>query len=212
MTLPAAVGILGGTFDPIHIGHLAIAEAARDSLGLGRVLFIPTRLPVHKPGVQVADPEDRAAMVVAAIGGNPAFALDRSEIDRTGPSFAVDTLEILAAAARAAGEPTDFTFILSAEAYAGLPSWHRPERLVELCRFAVVPRPGAGPVDPAVMERAVAGVGSRTIVLDGPLMAVSGTAIRARIAEGRSIRYLVPDAVIAYIDDHRLYVAPVSPR
>ena len=212
MTGPAAVGILGGTFDPIHIGHLAIAEAARDALGLERVLFIPTRLPVHKLGVRVADAEDRVAMVAAAIAGNPAFAVDRAEVDRAGPSYAVDTLEGLVAAAQAAGRPTGFTFILSAEAYAGLASWHRPERLLELCRLAVVPRPGAGPVDPAEMERAVAGAESRTIVLDGPLLALSGTTIRSRIAAGRSIRYLVPDAVIAYIGDHRLYTSPDPPR
>ena len=212
MTEPAAVGILGGTFDPIHIGHLAIAEAARDALGLERVLFIPTRLPVHKLGVRVADAGDRVAMVAAAIAGNPAFAVDRAEVDRAGPSYAVDTLEGLVEAAQAAGRPAAFTFILSAEAYAGLASWHHPERLLDLCRLAVVPRPGAGPVDPAAMARAVAGAGPRTIVLDGPLLAVSGTAIRARIAAGRSIRYLVPDAVIAYIDDHRLYTSPDPPR
>jgi nicotinate-nucleotide adenylyltransferase len=210
MTASRAVGILGGTFDPIHIGHLAIAEEAREALGLERVLFVPTRLPVHKPDLPVTAAEDRVAMVSAAIAGNPAFVLERAEVDRAGPSYAVDTLEGLMAAAAAAGQPTEYTFILSADAYAGLPTWHRPGRLLELCRLAVLPRPGTASVDPVAMERVVPGARLRTVVLDGPSLTLSGTMIRGRVAAGRSIRYLVPDAVIAYIGDHRLY-APVDP-
>lgn len=202
-----SVGILGGTFDPIHLGHLAIGEEVREALGLEVVLFVPTRAPVHKPGRPVSSPEDRVAMVTAAIAGNPHFALSRLEVDRDGPSYAVETLEALAAQARAVGRAPDLTFILSAEAYAGLPDWHRPERILELCRMAVVPRPGAPVADPAAMDRRVPGAGARTVVLDGPLLAVSGSVIRARVAAGRSIRYLVPDAVAAHIDDHALYAA-----
>jgi nicotinate-nucleotide adenylyltransferase len=209
---PASVGILGGTFDPIHIGHLAIAEEAREALGLERVLFVPTRVPVHKPGRPVTGAEHRVAMVAAAIADNPAFALERAEVDRDGPSYAVDTLEGLTDGARASGRSFEFTFILSAEAYAGLPEWHRPARLLELCRMAVVPRPGAAEADPAAIDRSVPGAWARTTLLDGPSLGVSGTAIRARVAAGRSIRYLVPDAVIAYIGDHRLYLTPEPSR
>jgi nicotinate-nucleotide adenylyltransferase len=210
--LPAPVagslGILGGTFDPIHVGHLAIAEEAREALGLERILFIPNKAPVHKPARPVGPAEDRAAMVALAIAGNAAFSLSRLEIDRAGLSYSVDTLEALAAEVRATGGEPDLTFILSAEAYAGLASWQHPERLLELCRLAVVPRPGARPVDVPGMARLVPGADRRTVVLDGPWIGVSGTAIRARVAAGRSIRYLVPDAVIAYIGDHGLYAAP----
>jgi nicotinate-nucleotide adenylyltransferase len=206
--VPGSIGILGGTFDPIHLGHLAIAEEVREALGLERVLFVPTRLPVHKPDRPVSPAEDRVAMVALAIADNPAFALSRIEVDRDGPSYAVDTLEGLAAEARAAGRVPDLTFILSAEAYAGLPTWHRPGRMLELCRMAVVPRPGAAPVDLAAMARLVPGADRRTIVLDGPRLDISGSTIRARVATGRSIRYLVPDAVVAYIGDHALYAAP----
>ena len=212
MTDGAAIGILGGTFDPIHIGHLAIAEEAREALGLEQVLFVPTRMPVHKPGRRVTPAEDRVAMVTAAIAGNPSFALDRSEVDRDGPSYAVDTLEGLIAADRASDRLVEYTFILSAEAYAGLPTWHRPARLLELCRMAVVPHPGVGAAEPAEVDRQVPGALARTTLLDGPSLDVSGTLIRARVAAGRSIRYLVPDAVIAYIDDHRLYATPDPPR
>ena len=212
-----AIGILGGTFDPVHIGHLAIAEEAREALALAQVVFLPAGLPVHKPGRAVSPAEDRVAMLAAAIADNPAFALSRAEVDRPGPSYAVDTLEELAAEARAAGGRADLIFILSSEAYAGLPTWRRPERILELCRMAVVPRPGAEPVDPVAMARLVPGADRRTIVLDGPTLAVSGSDIRARVAAGRTIRYLVPDAVIAYISDHGLYrpsrpTDPTDPR
>lgn len=206
--VPGSIGVLGGTFDPIHLGHLAIAEEVREALGLERVLFVPARRPVHKPGRPVSPAEDRVAMVALAIGDNPAFALSRVEVDRDGPSYTVDTLEGLAAEARAADRTPDLTFILSAEAYAGLPTWHRPERILELCRMAVVPRPGAAPINPAAMAKLVPGADRRTIVLDGPRVDISGSSIRERVAVGRSIRYLVPDAVIAYIGDHGLYAAP----
>lgn len=209
-----AIGILGGTFDPVHIGHLAIAEETREALDLERVVFLPAGLPVHKPGRPVSPAEDRVAMVAAAIADNPAFAVSRAEVDRPGPSYAVDTLETLVAQARAGGDAADFVFILSSEAYAGLPTWRRPERIVDLCWMAVVPRPGATPADPVAMARLVPGAARRTIVLDGPTLAVSGSIIRARVAAGRSIRYLVPDAVIAYISDHGLYRTspPPDPR
>lgn len=213
--LPAgAIGIIGGTFDPIHIGHLAIAEEAREVLALERVLFVPTGLPVHKPGRPISPAEHRAAMVAVAIADNPAFALSRAEVDRPGPSYAVDTLEGLTAEVRAAGDRPDLVFILSSEAYAGLPTWRDPARILELCRLAVLPRAGSAPVDPVAMARLVPGADLRTIVLDGPLLAVSGSRIRARVAAGRSIRYLVPDAVIAYIGDHGLYRTdhPTDPR
>ena len=147
-------------------------------------------------------------MVELAIAGNPAFELSRLEIERAGPSYSVDTLEALAAEVRAAGREPDLTFILSAEALRRAGDLARPERLLELCRMAVVPRPGARPVDVPALARLVPGADRGTVVLDGPSIGVSGTAIRARVAAGRSIRYLVPDAVIAYIGDHGLYAAP----
>ncbi len=212
LVVPGSVGVLGGTFDPIHLGHLAIAEEAREALGLERVLFVPAGEPVHKPGRRFAPVEDRVAMVELAIRGEPAFELSRAEVDRPGPSFAVDTLEGFAAAARAEGREPDLTFILSADTYAGLPTWREPDRILVLCRMAVLPRPGAPGPDPGAMARLVPGADRRTVLLDGPLLAVSGSTIRARVAAGRSIRYLVPDAVAAYIGDHGLYAEPPVDR
>jgi nicotinate-nucleotide adenylyltransferase len=198
-------GILGGTFDPIHHGHLAIAEAAREALGLERVLFVPARQPPHRPNAPGASAEDRAAMVSLAIRGAPGFTLSRLELDRAGPSYTVDTLTALAALQAAAGTPPDLWFILSAEAFAEFPSWHEAERVLALCRLVVLPREGHPPPDlPALVARLPALAG-RVTLLDGPWIRLSASDVRGRAAAGLSVRYLVPDAVAAYIADHRLY-------
>lgn len=203
--IAGSVGILGGTFDPIHVGHLAIAEAVRDALELELVLFIPAGIPPHKPGRIITAVEHRVAMVELAIAGNHAFELSRIDVDRPGPSYAVDTLELLVAEAHAAGYEPDFTFILSAEAFVELPTWRDPRRLLSLCRMAVVPRAGRLGPGAAWIEEHFPGQEDRVTLLDGPIIDVSASEIRARVAQGRSIRYLVPDAVIAYIADHALY-------
>ena len=203
--VPGSVGILGGTFDPIHYGHLAIAEEVREVLGLQRVLFVPAGVPPHKPGRVIAPAEHRVAMVELAIAGNPAFELSRLEVDRPGPSFAVDTLDQLVAAARATGREAAFTFILSAEAFVELQTWRDPDRLLGLCRMAVVPRAGRRGPGTAWVAGHFPGREDRVTFLDGPEIALSGTEIRRRVSAGRSIRYLVPDAVIAHIVDHALY-------
>jgi nicotinate-nucleotide adenylyltransferase len=196
---------MGGTFDPIHIGHLAAAEEAREVLGLGRVLFVPAGDPPHKPADAVSGAADRVAMVELAIAGNPAFEVSRVEVDRSGPSWTVDTLELLAAGERAAGRQPDLTLILSAESFAGLPSWHEPHRLFGLARIAVVPRAGLEAPDDAWIAEHFPGADARVERLAGPRVRLSATEIRERVAAGRSIRYLVPDAVIRYIGDHGLY-------
>ena len=203
--VPGSVGIVGGTFDPIHIAHLAIAEEVREVLGLERVLFVPAGEPPHKPGRAVSDAEHRARMVALAIAGNPRFELSRVELDRPGPSYAVDTLDALHAAARASGRVPDFTFILSEEAVAELPTWHEPRRLLGLCRFAVVPRGGRVTLPRDWATATFPGLEDRFHFLDGPGLAVSASGIRERVGLGRPVRYLVPDAVLAYIDDHHLY-------
>jgi len=149
---PGSIGIMGGTFDPIHVGHLAIAEEAREVLGLERVRFVPAGVPPHRPEGTVAAAEDRAAMVELAIVGNEAFELSRAELDRSGPSYTTDTVEAFAATERADGREPDLTFILSAETLRDLPTWHEPERLVDTCRIAVVPREGYPAPDPAWLQ------------------------------------------------------------
>src|SRR2546423_1935561 len=198
-----SVGVRGGTFDPIHIGHLAAAEEVREALGLGRVLFVPAGIPPHKPDRLIAAPHHRLAMVELAIGGNPAFEVSRVELDRTGPSYTVDTLKALSGGID--GSPRELTLILSAESFRGLPSWQEPERILALARIAIVPRGGLKPPGKGWLEEHFPGVRARIVELDAPRLRLSATDIRARIAAGRSIRYLVPDAVIDYIRDHDLY-------
>jgi nicotinate-nucleotide adenylyltransferase len=197
---------MGGTFDPIHVGHLAVAEEAREVLGLERIVFIPAGTPPHRPAATGA--EDRAAMVALGIAGNPSFTLSRIELERPGPSYTSDTVAALADAERAAGREPDLTFILSAETLADLPTWHDPDRLLATCRIAVVPREGYPAPDRAWLEALFPGRVDRIDLLEGPRLGLSSTAIRSRVAAGRSIRYLVVPAVARYVEDHRLYLEP----
>jgi nicotinate-nucleotide adenylyltransferase len=198
------VGFLGGTFDPFHVGHLALARAARDQLALDLVLVVPAAQPPHKPGRPISPPLLRLAMVDAGIAGEPRLASSRIEIDRAGPSFTVDTVAELLAAPPP-DEPSDVVVILSADAFAGLPSWHEPERLVALARFAVAPRAGHPPPDLAAMLARLPGLAGRVELIDLPPVDVSASDIRRRAAAGESLEGLVPPAVATLIRDHRLY-------
>jgi nicotinate-nucleotide adenylyltransferase len=198
----ARIGVLGGTFDPIHDGHLAIAAAVRDALGLSGVIFVPTGIPPHKPGQAVSPAVDRRAMVELAIAADPTFSLSSVELERPGPSYSVDTLVTLASGP---GEPAGLEFILSAEAFAGFPSWHEPGRILELARLAVVPRAGARPVDAAWLDEHLPAWRDRVDFVGGPLVDVSASVIRDRVRAGLPIDGLVPRAVADYIAAHHLY-------
>jgi nicotinate-nucleotide adenylyltransferase len=203
-----SLGVFGGTFDPIHFAHLAVAEEAVEVLGLERVLFVPAGQPPHKPDREISAGADRLAMVELAIAGNARFAVDRQELERPGPSYTVDTLEALHESRTAAGVVPDLTLILSAEAFLGLATWHEPRHVLELARVAVAPRDGYPSAGPAFMSEHFPDQAGRVVFLDGPRMRLSASELRARAAAGRSLRYLVPDAVAAYIDDHALYRNP----
>ena len=203
MSAVGPVGILGGTFDPIHVAHLAIAEEAREALGLAKVLFIPAAMPPHKVDRPVSEPRHRLAMVELAIADNPVFEASRVELERTGPSYTADTLETLSAS-----DP-ELVLILSAEAFRDLRMWHRPERILELARLAVVPRDGFPDANRAFLAEHFPGFEDRASFLTGPRLRLSASDLRDRAARGRSLRYLVPDAVAAYIGDHALYSDPI---
>ena len=210
---PAAIvagslGVFGGTFDPIHVAHLALAQEAAESLGLELVLFVPAGSPPHKPGVAITPGEHRLAMVELAIAGNNRFAASPLELEREGPSYTVDTLEALAAKRRAAGSTGELTLILSADAFLGLMSWREPKRVLELARLAVAPRDGFREAGPGFLATHFPDLADRAIFLDGPRMRLSASTLRDRAAAGRTLRYLVPDAVAAYIGDHGLYRNP----
>jgi len=191
MLRPVRRGILGGTFDPPHLAHLIAGEAAFRQLGLDVVTFIPAGAPWQKEGSGVSPAEHRWAMTRRAVAGVPYFAPDDREVGRDGWTFTADTLESFSV-------DEDLVLVLGADAAAGIPSWDRPEAVLGRVRLAVMPRPG---VDPAEV---IAAVGPCDW-LDTPMLEISGTMLRRRRAAGRSIRFLVPDAVLAYIEEVGLY-------
>lgn len=210
--LAGATGILGGTFDPPHLGHLAIAQDVREELGLARVLFVPAGLPPHKSDRVISAPSHRRAMVELAIAGNSDFVISSVELDRSGPSYTADTVDQLRAAASADGRDDRLLVIVGAEALADLPEWHEPERLLGAARLIVVERPGTRtPGRPWVGEH-FPGLEDRVLFLAGPRLCHSSSDIRRRVAEGRSIRYLVPGAVADYIAEHELYTGELWRR
>ena len=182
------IGVFGGTFDPVHVGHLAIAEAALESAGLDRVIFVPARRSPLKATGPIASEADRLAMLEAAVKGQPRFAVSRVELDRPGPSYTVDTLEALK------GEG-DLHLILGSDALAELATWRSPERIRALAALLVARRPGAPEPDTASGARA----------FDAPCLDISSRELRARASRGLSLRYLVPDEVWRHIDRKGLY-------
>jgi nicotinate-nucleotide adenylyltransferase len=203
-----SIGVFGGTFDPIHHAHLAVAQGAAEALGLERVVFVPAGRPPHKTDRPISAAADRLAMVELAIAGNERFSVDRLELERDGPSYTVDTLEALDATRLRPGATPELTLLLSAEAFLDLAGWRKPRRILELARLAVAPRDGYPTAGVAFMTEHFPDLVDRVIFLDGPRIRLSASELRERAAAGRSLRYLVPDAVAAYIDDHALYRNP----
>ncbi|MDA0734177.1 MAG: nicotinate-nucleotide adenylyltransferase [Chloroflexi bacterium] len=196
------VGILGGTFDPVHLGHLIIAEEARVRLKLDRVIFIPTGHPWLKEQQPVASGADRLRMVELAIVSNSAFQVASNEVDRSGPTYTVDTLQELA---KELGSDAVLHFILGMDALEQFDRWKEPEKLLGLCHLAIVNRPGHQAVDVNDLVERYPQAGTRLTLVNVPRIEISSTEIRRRVAEGVSIRYLVPDAVEGYISQHGLY-------
>jgi nicotinate-nucleotide adenylyltransferase len=185
------VGLLGGSFDPIHVGHLIVGRAVAEALGLEELRFMPTGEQPLKRGRHAAGAAHRVAMVAAAVGDEPRLALERLEADRPGVSYTVDTLRAL----RAREPDREFVVLLGADAAADLDQWHEAAALPGLARLVAFARPGAPRPSHALLHQ----------VVEAPAVEISSTAIRGRVAAGRSIRYLVPDAVAEYIATHGLY-------
>ena len=195
------VGVLGGTFDPIHYAHLVIAEESRLRLQLDRVLFVPSGQPPHKLAKVITPAEHRLAMLQLAIASNPHFEVSRVDMDRCGPCYSVDLLEILQDRLKAGAE---LYFIVGLDSLAELPTWHEPARLIRLCRLAVVRRPGYH-VDMVQLETILPGVVSRLEFVEAPEMGISSSEIQRRVRAGLPIKYQLPEPVEAYIVEHGLY-------
>jgi nicotinate-nucleotide adenylyltransferase len=189
---PDRIGILGGTFDPPHVGHLWLASLATDELGLDRVLFMPAAQPPHKRRVGMSSITERLLMTRLAITGNDAFELTTVEVGRAGPSYTIDSVEELLRT-----YPDAQLFLLmAADSLANIDSWREPDRLLSLIEWAVGPRPGAKAMDVAALRKRFGEAGAGRIhLLEGPALDVSASQIRRRVAAGRTIRYLVPQAV-----------------
>ena len=193
------LGILGGTFDPPHIGHLILAEYARESLDLAQILFVPAADPPHKDDTRLTV-EHRLAMMERAIAGNPHFAVSLADIERPGPHYTVDLIPIL----QAQYPDAELYFLVGADSLRDLPKWNRPQELIRLCKLAVMRRPDVD-ATPEMHEVILPGLAERVTMLDAPLVDVSSTEIVARMQAGKSIRYIVPDAVLDYIQANGLY-------
>jgi nicotinate-nucleotide adenylyltransferase len=199
------IGVLGGTFDPIHIGHLVVAEEARIKLGFSEVLFVPAGQPWLKLDRNITPADHRVEMVRRAISDNPHFKLCTIEVECSGPSYTVDTLAMLR---KQLGSEASLFFILGRDTLAGLHLWKEPKKLVKLCRLVVAPRLGAK--DLKHLETEIPGLLDKVIQLDMPVIGVSSSEIRQRIAGGLPIRYLVPAEVEKYITVRKVY--PTSAR
>jgi nicotinate-nucleotide adenylyltransferase len=188
---PERIGILGGTFDPPHVGHLWLATLAADELRLDRVLFMPAAQPPHKRRGGMSSITERLLMTRLAIGGNPAFELSTIEVGRAGPSYTIDSVEELL---RTHADAHLF-LLMAADSLAQIDGWREPDRLLSLVEWAVAPRPGAPVATSATLRDRFGPASARVHLLEGPSLDVSATQIRRRVAAGRTIRYLVPQAV-----------------
>jgi len=197
------VGIMGGTFDPVHSGHLIIAEEVREALGLSEVLFMPCGQPWLKLERPITPAVHRVEMVRLAIGTSPQFKLSEVEVKRPGPSYSVDTMMDFQ---EQFGSGAELFFIVGCDALADLARWKEPQRLIQLCKLVAVPRLNFNSPDLKALERSVPGVSKRLIYVATPIIDISSSRIRERVRKGLSIRYLVPEKVEEYIRRQKLYV------
>ncbi len=197
MSAPLKIGLFGGSFDPPHLGHLALARQARDQLALDEVRWVPAGHPWQKAGQALAAGAHRLAMVTAMVGAEPRMVVDDVELRREGPSYTIDTVEAL----RRRLPGATLFLVLGQDQYTRLPTWHRWRELLSAVTLAVAGRGGAPPQPPPELVA----VWHRIVVLDLPPVAVSSTAVRAAAAAGADLRALVGDAVAGYIDRHGLY-------
>jgi nicotinate-nucleotide adenylyltransferase len=199
---PRRIGILGGTFDPPHVGHLWLATLAADAIGLDRVLFMPAAQPPHKPNQSMTSATDRLLMTRLAVAGNEGFELTLIELERAGPSYTIDSVVELR---RIYGDGAQLYLLMAADSLAQIDTWRQPDELLERIEWVVGPRPGVALPDRSSLEDRFGERASRIHLLNGPSLDVSSTEIRERVAAGHAIRYLVPRGVEDLIVDRGLY-------
>jgi nicotinate-nucleotide adenylyltransferase len=197
------VGVLGGTFDPVHLAHLGMAQEARNALELDEVIIVPAGQPVFKSSDRVTPAALRLEMLRLALVGRPYLKISRIEIERQGPSYTVDTLSVLK---KQYGPGAELYFILGWDSLAQLPVWREPQRIIAMCRLVVVPRPGFPRPAVEALEEKLPGIIQKVTFLDRPNLDISATKIREKVRKGESIDGLVPGPVAAYIKKQKLYL------
>ena len=201
------VGVLGGTFDPVHNGHLHVGRSLQRALGLDRVIWVPAGRPPHKAGQIVSSDRDRLAMLRLALAGSTTDEISTIDIDRAGPSYTADTLEML----RDRLDPARLVFLMGEDSLRDLPTWHDPERIVRVAELAVAGRPGID-ADLELVARAVPDIRDHVSIVPIEEIAISSSDIRGRARNGKSLLGLVPPAVAEYIRGHALYAEPGTGR
>jgi nicotinate-nucleotide adenylyltransferase len=201
-SVPRRIGILGGTFDPPHVGHLWLATLAADAIGLDRVLFMPAAQPPHKGGDQVTKATDRLLMTRLAVAGDDLFELTLIEMERPGPSYTIDSVDELR---RTYGTDATLYLLMAADSLSQIDTWREPDALLERIEWAVGPRPGTALPERSALEERFGANASRIHLLAGPSLDVSSSDIRRRVAGGHAIRYLVPRGVEEFIVERGLY-------
>jgi len=199
------IGVFGGTFDPIHLGHVAVAEEVRTSHGLAEVLFVPAGQPWFKADRSISAAQHRVQMVKLAIAGHPHFKLSTCEVDRPGPSYAVDTIDVLQ---QQLGTEARLFFLLGSDALSELPQWKEPSRLIQICHLVAFTRPGFALPPLESLESTVPGLSQHVTFVEVPQIDISATQIRNRVFRGASIHGLVPPSVERYIQEQGLYLTP----
>jgi nicotinate-nucleotide adenylyltransferase len=195
------LGLLGGTFDPPHLGHLILAAEAYHQLGLNRLLWVLTPTPPHKPGLPISPVEQRIALVQAAIDADPAFELSRIDIDRPPPQFALDTVRLL----KEQQPSAEVIYLMGGDSLHDLPSWHRPQEFVAACdALGVMRRPGYR-IELSALEAVLPGIIKKIHFVDTPLLDISSSDIRMRISNGQPYRYFLPPGVWKLIQTQGLY-------
>lgn len=216
----ARVGLLGGSFNPIHYGHLLLADEVLETLGLDRLLFVPAAAPPHKPATQLAPAADRYEMVRLAIADHPKFAVSDLELRRPGPSYTVDTLEALAAGG------DELFYVVGSETFLDLLTWREPRRIARLARLVVIPRAGSAfDAESAAAQKVLREIGVEggfvhdlsggvpnrgVLIVHATSLPLSASELRRRVREGRSLAFRMPPAAIAYVRSHGLYRAETA--
>lgn len=197
------IGVLGGTFDPVHNGHLILADVAEEQLNLNEMLFIPAGQPWLKTERIVTPAQHRLHMLRLALDDRPHFRISEMEIERPGPTYTIDTISALKSDLNAGDE---LFFILGQDSLMQIPQWYRAKELVQLCYLAAAPRPGVKKPDLKALEAEITGIKQRIMLMKEPKVDINATDIRERVARGLSVRHLVPEPVNRYIKEQKLYI------